>query len=67
MVELEKLEKGKVYADISLPDGKYYTGVIRAWKRSDTVVDISFEDGVLITTHLSNAIIYSVHSEEQDD
>ncbi len=67
MVDKEQLEKGKVYADVLLPQDKYITGVVRAWKISGSVVNISFENGLLVTAHLSNAVIYSVHSEEEDD
>lgn len=67
MIQPELMNPGKTYADVHLPDGRYFSGVVKFYEEGCYgVVNILFEDGILLTTHMSNVVIYS-KKEELDE
>ena len=63
MIRPELMEPGKSYADVRLPDGNYYGAPFKDCHFENDIVSILFEDNVIISTHMSNVVMYSKKEE----
>lgn len=67
MKPIEELEKDKLYVEISLPNGRYFTGVVSKYHITHGTFSGLMENGLRIRTSMVNVCLYSLELEPEGE